>query len=741
MKKLTSFLCAVTLILSAVSCGKNPVAEEQKPVETPVVTQLLYKSEQHSIPDDLDSHISMSYTPNKGTGWLYKANSDFVIQYYDENLNETEKIKLMSNYDCQSFYGSLDSNGNAHILLIYGDYDGDPTDYEKYLKEAKIRLEIHSFDENGTKTEKVEIENAHEYFDLATPIDDIIYHDGKYIITSPMGYYTFDENGQLLNNAEESGISFTTDSQGKLVCSKWDDYCYMGENMVYSDNGTKFGEYVKRTGKLFTGVGAYAFFGIMQQGIYGITADGQVIQLMDFVGSRVMSNEIYDVAYVGEGQFMAYTVSNLGTKGLLNLTVRPDDYEENRQKFILGYEGTSSYATELATQFNKTSDKFEAEAKIYREFDDLRAAVLTNEAPDVFMYDDADLIQQYTNIGAFADMYELMDEYGGITKDDLMPNILEAMEYKGGLYGIPDSFDVTYNIAWSEVLDREYSNWTTEEFLNFMETMPEDTYFGDMLAFLHRNEVFNFLCADNVEQWVDFDNGTCDFESESFIKMLTLSRDLKIRNEDMTAYEYASDEEMIAESEYNSTLLKKKEAFLGRSDPSMHFLGSPTQCAYYGLSLDECTLVSPPLKNGGGIIRCNHIYSVLNCGDCTEGGWEFMKYILGDSYQEQFGQHQFVVNKDMFYKTTKQQQVSSPGTTASGTINGYSYEYDPSISEEQYDYIIGFIEKCTTCGGNRYTVRAILDEEFTSFVAGETTAEECAKRIQGRIEIYLSENT
>lgn len=70
-----------------------------------------------------------------------------------------------------------------------------------------------------------------------------------------------------------------------------------------------------------------------------------------------------------------------------------------------------------------------------------------------------------------------------------------------------------------------------------------------------------------------------------------------------------------------------------------------------------------------------------------------------------------------------------------------SYEYDGTITEEQYEYIIGFIEKCNSLGGFRSKVREILDDEYKSFAAGEITAEECAERIQSRMEIYLSENS
>jgi hypothetical protein len=191
----------------------------------------------------------------------------------------------------------------------------------------------------------------------------------------------------------------------------------------------------------------------------------------------------------------------------------------------------------------------------------------------------------------------------------------------------------------------------------------------------------------------------------------------------------------------NAALLRNKEALLGWSGGSMTWLQGPGYAAHFGFKMEDITLVANPTKDGGGTINCGDYYSVLKSGNCTEGGWAYMCWLLGEKKQEEIGFHMFPVRKDAFYKCTEKQRAATENGSAAGGMNGLRFEFDPTITEEQYEYIIGFIEKCNSLGGLRSKVGEILDDEYKSFAAGDVTAEECADRIQSRMEIYLSENS
>ncbi|MBR6580382.1 MAG: extracellular solute-binding protein, partial [Ruminococcus sp.] len=518
MKKLTAFICGLSIICAMTGCTEKKTEPEKAPV-VPVVTQTIYKSEEFPMPDDFSYHLSLDYIAEKGTALVYQNNKmEYCVQYYDENMKETENLVLSNGdltYNSQCY---IAPDGTIHLVTVYGEYDGDiSTDYEEYYANAVPKIEFYSYNPNGEKIGYLNVEAIPDSYNMMYSITEIIYHDGKYYLSSIDRNYVIDENGVMTELEENMNTVYAVDAQGRLVASRWEDYCYTDESLKYADNPTKFGEYIRRSGEIFTGAGDYSLFGVMQQGIYGMTADGQTVKLLDFVSSRVNLTEVYDVSCVGEGKFAAFTVTNEGVQSVVLLTVRPDDYVETREKVVLALDGINTTIDDLAATFNKSSDEYEVEVRTYEYGTDaLRADVLSDNSPDIYCYSDLDTVQSYTNIGVFADMYELMDTYGGLSREDIMPNVLEAYETGDKLYFMSDRFCVQCSIAWSEVLGREYSNWTMDEFFEVVDNMPENMYIGDKWSFYSRYGLFCYLCQDNVEQWVDFDNNTCDFNSESF---------------------------------------------------------------------------------------------------------------------------------------------------------------------------------------------------------------------------------
>ena len=77
----------------------------------------------------------------------------------------------------------------------------------------------------------------------------------------------------------------------------------------------------------------------------------------------------------------------------------------------------------------------------------------------------------------------------------------------------------------------------------------------------------------------------------------------------------------------------------------------------------------------------------------------------------------------------------------SSGVNGYIFTYKEEMTQEQFDYIKGVILSCDRLGTWDDKLSPILTEEFGSYIAGEATAEDCAKHIQNRVSIVLSEQS
>ena len=353
MKKLISFLCGLSIICTMTACTEKPQESEVLPV-TPVVSQTIYKSEEFPMPDDYNGLISLDYSAEKGTVLIYyNGDYEYFAQYYDENLNPTEKFSLRQGKLEYGTRAYVAPDSTIHLVTIYGEYDGDAaTDYEEYYANAEPKIEIYSYNSKGEEIGYLNVEDIADSFNLMNSVTDMMYCNEKYILNFFDNKYVIDKNGIMTEFEDEMNTVYAVDTEGRLVASRWEDYCFVDENLKYSDNPTKFGEYIRRSGEIFTGAGAYSLFAVMQRGIYGITADGQALQLLDFAASRISANTLYDYAYVGEGKFAAFYSGDMGETALLLMTVRPDDYVENREKVVLARDGINTSHDELAAAFN-----------------------------------------------------------------------------------------------------------------------------------------------------------------------------------------------------------------------------------------------------------------------------------------------------------------------------------------------------------------------------------------------------
>ena len=67
-------------------------------------------------------------------------------------------------------------------------------------------------------------------------------------------------------------------------------------------------------------------------------------------------------------------------------------------------------------------------------------------------------------------------------------------------------------------------------------------------------------------------------------------------------------------------------------------------------------------------------------------------------------------------------------------MNGYNYTYSLNITREQLDYFKTAVLSCDKLGEWDTNVSPILNEEFGR-------CEECAKAMQDRVSLYLSEQS
>ena len=160
--------------------------------------------------------------------------------------------------------------------------------------------------------------------------------------------------------------------------------------------------------------------------------------------------------------------------------------------------------------YNKTTEQYAAQMRSYDSNDELKSDILSGDPPDVFL-GEASEMYKYTDFGAFENIYELMDERGGLKREDILPNILSAFEYKGGVYALPTTFRLDHWLANSKIIGREHSYWTLDEFLDIAEALPDGMYLGSKnSSFTTRGSAW--MCHITAEETSRFFAGECSAE-------------------------------------------------------------------------------------------------------------------------------------------------------------------------------------------------------------------------------------
>ena len=473
MKRFMAFTAALAMLVT-VSCsgktgqseaGSSQSSEMPANVQTLRASQTKYKETDIDLPEDFGSRLMLYY--DSGVKLVYINEDDLpAIQSYSEDMTPEQVTILKSSVGSDFSECLCCRTGEGNIALLYTiiDYDGDYSDVEDYKKNAQVTFVLEIYSPTGELLTSAVTEGLEEYYTVGeTFFSSICSYGDSFIVSGKDGWILLDVSGSVPDvNAGTDSCAIAQCTDGRFICCDMTDWGFMdGETLKTPGNKLEYGEWLRKFGTAFPGSGGYIAFICLNEGIGGIDKDGNLTILFDYTDSDVDASYIDFACYAGKDRFVICGVNQTSSSGitLSLLTKRPEDYTESREPLLIGCESYDNNASDTVTMFNKFSDNYRAELKQYTTADDLKMDVLSGSPPDVFWYRDSATMYKYANLGAFTDLYTLMDKDGGLSREDIVPNVLTACEYKGGLYGIPLAFSMPGWIANRQVVSREYTNW------------------------------------------------------------------------------------------------------------------------------------------------------------------------------------------------------------------------------------------------------------------------------------------
>ncbi|MBQ8297251.1 MAG: extracellular solute-binding protein, partial [Ruminococcus sp.] len=378
------------------------------------------------------------------------------------------------------------------------------------------------------------------------------------------------------------------------------------------------------------------------------------------------------------------------------------------------------YIIELKSRY--TTSEFQEDPELWKKsFNELKLDMVSGKTADIIAVE-PHLMGMFVDLGMFTDMYALMEQYDGVKKEELLPNILEGFEVDGELPAISYGFYIRTAAAKTRYVGEDAESWTPEQAMAAYNAMPDDLTFlqdGDT------SQLVWYMTKTAQFSYIDEESSTCNFTDSSFVDMLELAcgnpKGGNIGEDDMV-----------------------KQLILNA-------FGGQAADFYSQFGGEDVTFVGFPSEDGYGAAGSSAMmFGISESCQNKEGAWDFICYLLSKRYQrdllESDMNRYFPILKEVFDEQAFEQDTEALSHDNMWYFLVQTYENNPDadLTPEQaqqklYDYLTTL--KFTPYYGRYGTTELenIISEECQAAAAGGSTAQECADLLQNRISIYLSE--
>ncbi|MBR1855170.1 MAG: hypothetical protein IJ794_18865 [Lachnospiraceae bacterium] len=475
------------------------------------------------------------------------------------------------------------------------------------------------------------------------------------------------------------------------------------------------------------------------------------------------------ILYFEQDQILLKTLKPTTDKdGRAVLTVMTvDDGKIFRDMVYAFNQSNERYRVELVSPLDKSG--MEASLEEWEEARTrLQLLLTTPEAPDLVDLGFLQNWESYARQEVFEDLTPYLEASTVLDAELYIPSALACGQAAGKQVFIPRAFYMKMLYGQEQYLGTE-SGWTLRELLDLREKHKDIPLFASGYS---AESVLNRLLGMSMEEFVDVEQNTCDFCNLLFYDLLacaayedafTGERQWESHGLDRLLSSSALLDEAVIMDEVNYlwyTNVIATESDEGQSgsrngtvnssgdEAGSHIGknakgdGSADEHRYENLGGEIRLVVKGyPSKNGGssGTLCATHGDGVWLSGFCNlaissmgtqkAGAWEFIEF--AQEYEPDYGLGGFFVRKDRL-----ERNLHTPRYTQEEMQGVPLREYTAEDAERLAE-IIGNLSHKTS---RDEQLLKIVEEEAQVYFRGQKSAEETAKVIQNRVQLYLWEN-
>jgi len=486
---------------------------------------------------------------------------------------------------------------------------------------------------------------------------------------------------------------------------------------------------------IFSGGARFLYLYSDDLDLYGVDSNsGDAVHLLNRLESNanVSSGDWRDITILSDERIVIINskVNYLTHESIANLVVFSKVARtELPEQIVLTFAtfNLSQKHQEAIVLFNSTNTKYRIQVIDYSEFatadnwsaglDRLSTELITGNAPDIISVGNLP-VSQYAARGLLEDLYTFIDNDPEFSRSDFLEAAFRNAEINGGLYQIFSSFTIETLIGNPLILGYE-PGWNIDEFRAVLDANPEADF--PLGQWINGQTFFNMVIVHNMDNYVNWFDGTVNFETDEFIQLLELAKTfhLDFPNNHIDETELiASGRQIMMQTYYRSyDEIQIQRAVFGGD---IVFKGFPSES-----------------RQGSSMSIIDGLAITTGCKN-KEGAWEFLRTLLSKEWQNTLW-HGFPTNKAAFDEKQSEamKETGVKGTWGWGNI---TITIEPTTQEEA-DQIHALINSARGTSNYDTTLLTIILESIGDFFFGSSSAQDVARIIQSRASIYVSEQS
>ena len=644
------------------------------------------------------------------------------------------------------------------------DVKADDPDYFNYLQSDSAYY-LRTLDETGAELSrgKLELTDPDNFYADNSQLDE----QGNLVVSREGGILAFKPDGSPAYQIDFEGWVY---SMAKLKDGRVGVYVYDMSATDYSKAmalriiDSAAGSFESKTYTLaragyevISGGGDYDLYYSSGTHFYGYKlAEESGEMLFDWIGCDVNSNALQLVSVREDGVVEGF-IGNYDEDAddssfeYVSVSKVPYDAVPHKESLSMAVMYLDYHTQQAIIDFNRSNDKYRVDVRDYSEYnteDDYSAGltkltteIMAGNMPDILSVAESIPYRQLAAKGLLEDLYPYIDADEQLSRGDFFPNVLSAMELDGKLYAACAGFAVNTAVGASSVVG-DTPGWTYDDYYAALATMPEGCEGFDIGV--DRDTMLEVSLALDMTDYVDWAAGTCNFDSENFVKVLEFCKPFP----DASYYE---NYEYTAEDSPANRVAQGKQMLCVATFSSTDFFYMDYDKVFGG----QATCIGFPTNKGvGNTLAMLESYAMSSSCHNKEAAWQFLRGFLTEEYQME-GNY-LPTNQKTFEKQLEKAMEVEYEKDAIGNYlldengeripvsRGSVYDgmetYDIyATTPRQAQMLRDVIASATKMMDYDTSIINIVKEEAAAYFAGQKTAQEVCKLIQSKVNIYINE--